>query len=296
MSALSKYEEQLRDAPGRGGGLHQHIMSIACLGVIAELPQDVMMRDLYSLDGVRKQEPEDAIKKALRDAKKGFDFVAPRPISRFAPKIENALDTFISGVSMEMIDLMEESQIRLIDDPAIDGRIVLEILYGLDEFLFIGDVFSREVKKVREWLNDDLSKYPHIIPNPMTGESGFTDTAKISYRCENTVKDLRYAVCEMDEVPLDKQVSFWLRCIELKVPVAAVIHSGRKSLHGWVKVDCGDDCDKWESDVKGWLFGEFGKNYGLDGACSNKARLSRLPGHNRESGGQQRLLYLNGDV
>lgn len=296
MSALSKYEDQLINSPGRGGGLHQHIMSIACLGVIADVPQDVILRDLYSLSGVRKNEPEDAVKKALRDAKRDYEFRPPQPISRFAPKTENALDEFIKNSSTDIVDLIDSSPVQLTDDPINDGRLTLEVLYGKDEVLFIGDIFDRRVAKVCDWLKEDIEKFPHIIPNPLTGEAGMTDTGKISYRCENTVKDLRYAVCEMDEVPLNKQIAFWARCIELGVPVSAVIHSGSKSLHGWIKVDCGGDTEKWEKDVKGWLFGEFGKNYGLDSACSNKARLSRLAGHHREGKAQQRLLYLNGGV
>lgn len=294
MSALSKYEHQLTNSPGRGGGLHQHIMSIACLGVIADVPQDVILRDLYSLDGVRKREPEDAVKKALRDAKRDYVFQPPKPHNRFAPKIKNALDDFIDGVSLEMFDLMDKSPISLNGDPDDDGILTLEALYSDDDFLFIGDIFDRGVLSVKDWKQKKITRAPHIIPNPLTGDVGLTDTGKISYRCENTVKDLRFAVCEMDEVPLDKQIAFWSKCIDLKVPVSAVIHSGSKSLHGWIKVDCGTDNQKWETDVKGWLFGEFGKNYGLDPACSNKARLSRLPGHHREGKQQQRLIYLNG--
>lgn len=296
MSALSAYSESLINAPQRGGGLHQHIMRLACLGVLAGLSQDVLRHDLYTLPGVKRNEPEDAIKKAFRDVNRDCEFQAPRPISRFAPKMENALEKFIKGVSPDMVDLIEQSPIRFNDDPETDGILVLETLYSPDDVLFIGDVFDRKVKAVKEWLKDDLSKYPHIIPNPMTGKEGLTDGAKISYRCENTVKDLRYAVCEMDEVPLFKQVSFWAKCIKIGVPVSAVIHSGSKSLHGWVKVDCGSDVEKWEKDVSGWLFETFGKAYGLDTACKNRSRLSRLPGHDREGKERQRLLYLNGAV
>jgi hypothetical protein len=187
---------------------------------------------------------------------------------------------------------MESSPIRLTESPDNDGYLLLNTLYQPDDHLFIGDVFDRDVKQVSEWYGDNLTKYPHIIPNPMTGEAGMTDMAKISYRCEATVADLRYAVCEMDDVPLEKQVAFWMRCIEAGIPVSAVIHSGSKSLHGWVRVNCGEDAEKWDKDVRGWLFETFGARYGLDAACKTKARLSRLPGHHRDGKEQQRLLYL----
>jgi hypothetical protein len=296
VSALTKYDESLVNAPGRGGGLHQHVMSIACLGVLAELPQDVIMRDLYGLDGIKRNEPEDAVKKAFQTVDRNYETPKQRPISRFAPKLKNPLGDFIAGISDEMVDLIDRSPIGLVGDPEQDGRLTIETLYSGDEFLFIGDVFDAKVKTVKEWLKEDLSKYPHIIPNPMTGKEGMTGMAKISYRCEETVEDLRYAVCEMDEIPIRQQVAFWNKCIDINIPVAAVIHSGSKSLHGWIKVDCGTDTDKWEKDVRGWLFNEFGKNYGLDPACSNRARLSRLAGYDRPKKTRQRLLYLNGAV
>lgn len=296
MSALSKYQEAIVECPCRGGGLHQYILKIASLGVLSELSPEQILADCSGLDGLRPNEMEQAITKAFKTVSSDYEPIAPRPISRFAPKIKNALDKFIENVDEGSVDLMDMSPISLNGDPDCDGELTLRTLYDESDVLFIGDVFDRVVKPVSEWLKQPLGGFPHLIPNPMTGKEGLTTEAKISFRCEQTVKDLRYAVCEMDEVPLHKQVKFWIRCIRLGVPVSAVIHSGSKSLHGWVKVNCGSDGDKWEKDVRGWLFGEFGKAYGLDPACSNRARVSRLPGHQREGKQQQRLLYLNGDI
>lgn len=287
MSALLQYEESLVNYPARGTGLHQHAMRVANLGVLAELDPESIIRDMEGrLDGIRRGEAADAVVKASRT-----DFAKPMVDYRKPTVKKGDLNKFIEGYSTDMMDLTEESHVRLLNDPDQDAYVLINHLYEPEEFLFIGDVFGREVKTAKEWLDEDLTHHPHIIPNPMTGEEGLTDAAKISYRCENTVKDLRYAVCEMDEVPLDKQVGFWMRCIS-KLNVSAIIHSGSKSLHGWIRVDCGDDVDKWNKDVKGWLFEDFGVKYGLDRACSNKARLSRLPGHYRDGKEQQRLLYL----
>ena len=296
MSAATQYADALRSAPPRGGGLHQHVMRVACLGVLAELAPETICNDLHALEGVRKGEPEDAVAKAGATVNRDYEAPKPRPIHRFAPKTVNPLESFIKGVSCECMDLMEMSPTRLIDDPSRDGATVLKVLYKPDEVLFIGDTFSKAVRTVKAWLTDDLAKYPHIIPNPMSGLTGMTGTGNYSFRCEETVKDLRYAVCEMDEVPIDKQTAFWIRCIQIGIPVSAVIHSGSKSLHGWVKVDCGADGDKWDKLVREGLFEKFGRAYGLDNACKTRARLSRLAGHQRAGKEQQRLLYLNGDV
>jgi len=297
MSAASKYEDALLNAPARGGGLHQHIMSIACLGVLANKTGDMICSDIYRLPGVRKGEPEDAVTKAGKSVNRDhFKEVAPRPISRFAPKLVDPLNKFIDGVSRDCMDLIESSPNRLTDDAIHDGRLLVETLYDRDEVLFIGDTYGKTVQTAEAWLKTDLTKFPHIIPNPMTGKAGMTGAGNYSFRCEETVADLRYAVCEMDDVPLDKQTAFWIRCIDMGLPVATVIHSGSKSLHGWVKVDQGTDGEGWDKKVRGWLFEKFGQAYGLDKACQTRARLSRLPGHQRKGKQCQRLLYLNGGV
>jgi hypothetical protein len=285
MGALFKYEQSLKDYPARGSGLHQHIMSCACLGVIAEVPPLVIINDMEeNFQGIKPNEAADAVAKASTT-----DFERPEVSRR--PVIEKVdIRKFTEGYGTDLMELVEASPYRLLNDIDADAYTLLEHLYTPDEFLFIGDVFDREVKTVREWLGTNL-QFPHIIPNPMTGKIGQTDMGKPSYRCEGTIADMRYAVCEMDEVPLEQQVAFWLKCIKI-IPVVAIIHSGGKSLHAWVKVDCGLDHDKWERDVKGWLFDTFGVKYGFDRACSNKSRLSRLPGFKREGKAQQRLLYL----
>lgn len=290
MSALAKYQDSLHNAPARGQGLHQHILRIAMLGRIAELDKSVIVKDCQTLPKIRQGEAEEAVAKAFNCTIERNEYKAPP----FEPSFEGALDRYIKDSSTDEMDLLESSPNRLHFAVEKSGIALLETLYHPDEYLFIGSVYDKTVKRVRDWLESSID-FPHIIPNPMTGEFAITGNGAESRRCEGTVADLRYAVCEMDGVPLEKQVAFWNKAIK-KLPVAAVIHSGGKSLHGWIKVDCGTDAEKWDKDVKGWLFGQFGRMYGFDKACSNKARLSRMPAHLRENGKRQVLLYLNGDL
>jgi len=58
-------------------------------------------------------------------------------------------------------------------------------------------------------------------------------------------------------------------------------------------VDCAAD---WSRVVKRHLFAELLEPLGVDRACKNASRLSRLPGHYRkEKGAWQRVLYLAPD-
>ena len=49
--------------------------------------------------------------------------------------------------------------------------------------------------------------------------------------------DFRYALVESDSMEIDKQHAL-IR--ELELPVACLVHSGKKSLHAIVKVDAAD--------------------------------------------------------
>lgn len=296
MSAISKYEESLSNAPGRGGGLHQHIMSTACLGVIAEIPPALIIQDMEQrFDKIKPNEALDAVKKAssMEFSKEDYIF---QPTAKKPAKKQPTIDDFIKNTSGGLYELSERSPYYLGETTDDDAKQALMVLYGPSEYLFIGNVFDTEVKTVKEWLNTDLSSFAHIIPNPMTGKEGLTDMAKISYRCENTVADARFAVCEMDDVPIEKQALFWHECLNIGIPIAAIVHSGKKSLHAWMRVDCGTDVNKWNELVRDWWFKDFGIKYGLDSACQNRSRLSRLPGHRRDGAGIQELIYLNGGL
>ena len=58
------------------------------------------------------------------------------------------------------------------------------------------------------------------------------------------------------------------------------------------RVDCADAVE-WEEGVENHLFPGYLKPLGMDPACKNESRLSRMPGHRRADTGQvQRVLYL----
>jgi hypothetical protein len=125
----------------------------------------------------------------------------------------------------------------------------------------------------------------------MSGHEGLTEEGKPSFRCDNTVAAYRYAVAEFDVMDKADQLAFWWGY--RSAPIAALIDSGGKSIHAWLRVDCPDRAT-WERKVEGTLFGKVLVPLGCDPLCRNEARLSRLPGHyRREKNAWQRLLYLN---
>jgi hypothetical protein len=117
--------------------------------------------------------------------------------------------------------------------------------------------------------------------NPMDGQ-GVADV---------NVTAFRYALIECDAVPLELQLSLLAK---LSLPIAAILTSGARSIHAWVKIDAAN-ADEYRRDVSR-LLASLAK-FGVDGKNKNPSRMSRLPGVVRRIGahgdGRQRLYYLN---
>lgn len=102
------------------------------------------------------------------------------------------------------------------------------------------------------------------------------------------VTEFRYALVESDETEIDQQNAI-LR--ELELPIAALVHSGKKSLHAIVHIDA-PDYEEYRRRVE-YLYDICRKN-GLkpDKQNKNPSRLSRMPGVMR-SGHKQFIIDTN---
>lgn len=100
--------------------------------------------------------------------------------------------------------------------------------------------------------------------NPMDG-AGVKDA---------NVADYRYSLVESDGMDIEKQHAI-IR--ELELPVACLVHSGRKSLHAIVRVDAADYME-YRKRVD-YLYNICKKNgLEIDSQNRNPSRLSRMPG------------------
>lgn len=226
-------------------------------------------------------------------------------------------------------DVWEASAIRIQPSEKLgnspyaeDGIQLLSALYRPEDILYIGNQTERgkeqqnHVKTVSEWIaffQDRIAKiaampenaqiqalqrlgdaYPLIIPNPLSGRSESTkDGEKQTLRGDACVQSFRFMVLESDSLSFPQQGAL-LRgiCRLMECKVCAVIYSGGKSCHAWIKLDGISNLDEWEKEVKGKIFAVLGK-IGFDGACCNAARLSRFAGmFRRDKEKFQRLLYL----
>ena len=123
-------------------------------------------------------------------------------------------------------------------------------------------------------INENAGAWIRI--NPTTGPS------------DKNVTRWSFALVESDSLPIEEQKKLLLN---LKLPIAALVESGGKSVHAIVRVDAKDQNEHRQRVL--FLYDWLSKHgFVVDEANRNPARLSRLPGAMR-NGKCQKLLATN---
>jgi hypothetical protein len=301
-----RYQEALSNIPpaGCGNGTHAYLLSIANRARAAGYAPDKVFEDMRAMipKGKRRVsdgEIQDALKKAYE-----HDFIPrpqPKPITSNGPL---ALRNFIAeGAGTTEADIWEASPIRIDWTPEEDAWRLLEVLAGKDDLFFIGDgddfgIVGGTIRAASEWIElfqRGVRPGPHVIPNPLDGKPHprKDDPSKVTYRGDACIAVYRRCTVEYDNLDRDSQLAFWAT---VNAPVVALIDSGGKSIHGWLDVQkwaSVESPEEWDLHIKDELYQRLLIPLGVDRACCNAARLSRMPGHFRDTGRWQRILWLS---
>lgn len=309
---MDRFAEALATLPRPGGnGYHPRLLGVANIGMRAGLAPGEVAAALreHTPHGTRHvpdREIRDAVEKAASERTRpprhwGGARWRTVPTTARAASAAPAVDAarfmermLAKGAGVAEVDLWEASPVRLDTPPGPEDAVrLLEALYAPGDILFLGDRYGRAVKTAAGWIADFRAGKPvppHAMPNPVSGIPARTKDGRPSYRADACVQSFRYAVAEFDGLGRDEQLAFWWA---VDLPVAALIDSGGKSLHAWIRVDGVGTAAQWTDTVEELLFARWLVPLGCDAACRNEARLSRLPGCFRaEKGRWQRLLYL----
>lgn len=310
MSA--RFDEVLSRIPPPGAGCHTALLGAANVGIRSGVtPNDVERAIRQAIPSGARHIPEreirDAVRKATVDAGKpvtGFRRDTP-PQPTF--NAERARQRIIkAGSDFGEADLWERAPIRLDWMPGEDWR-ALPFLWPSDALLWLGGPLDagergKTIRPVAEWVEafgKGETLPPHIIINPLSGVPSPKKSGDgVTLRGDACVSHYVYAVAEFDTLPRDQQLAFWAG---IELPIAALVDSGGKSVHAWLRVDrlgIGPiaDADGWTTHIRTQLYRHRLIPLGVDPACANESRLTRMPGHYRTEKRQfQRLLYLNPD-
>lgn len=306
MSALSKYRAALSACPAAGSGVHGWVMGTSNLAALAGVVAAEAVADITA--NMRRRpgpasEVLTAVEKAYRERgeRVALGKCAPPLPKLTKPKLDPlTVAAFIArGAGLGEVDLWEASPVRLDwESGARDAVALLRALFLPGELVFCGDRYGQTVRPRDAWCErweQGEPVPPYFIPNPLKRSGGQTLDGRPSARCDDAVAVFRYAVAEMDTLPLPSQFQFW-QGWGLDA-ASAVTHSAGKSLHVLLRVDAADRAE-WDAEVAGRLFDRYLVPWGCDKTCKNPSRLSRLAGASRQDkgGALQRLLYLREEM
>jgi len=310
MKLLDRYQESLRSIPEPGWGCHASLLTAANYGIMSGRCVDQVFGDIRGAipQGKRRisdREITDAIRKALQDHNGGTLTPRPRP-KPIVRDGKTALQKIIDQAKIsDESDLWEASPIRLWEKPKNDPALLLSTLYEPTDLIWIGNrfdagVIGKTIRTASEWITffrNSGKTTSQIILNPLTGTPTMKKTGNgETFRSDANVGEYRFCLVEFDDLPRESQIRFWSAA---QLPVVALIDSGGKSIHAWIDVQklvTVKTAEQWDIEIKGRLYDQIITPLGVDAACSNPARLSRLPGHYREEkSAYQRLLWLSAE-
>lgn len=216
------------------------------------------------------------------------------------------MEWWLNGLSMAPERLLELSPLQIPPNPAESLALAIATLYEDEDKLNIVCRFTLNDKGKANpsgagkiLTKDQWIEYFAFDSVPMSDAGAWfrinpcaaVGTGKDGAICDKDITAFRYFLIEFDDTPLPIQAAFFYK---LKLPVVAVLSSGGKSLHAWIKIGAANE---EQFDERAKRITEALKPFGSDSANKNPSRLSRLPGAVRKiqaaGDGLQQLLYLN---
>jgi hypothetical protein len=307
------YVEKMPDAVSGADG-HGATFAVACKLVEFGLsPDDAWMLLLEYNQRCQPQWSEHELRHKLDDA-----FRRANPHMGFVPRASNfrfddkpkvkidpaiAVENFLKGFRCSACDLIAASSCKI--PPLIcgehfhrQGAYLIDQLFDPNELVNIVSNPIVENGKARpgdSGLTLERNEWERRLLNPGTWLAGgaWLRMNPLDGRgvADVNVTAFRFALIECDGIPLELQMPLLAK---LPLPIAAILTSGGRSLHAWVRIDA-VNVDDFRRDVARML--DVLAKFGVDGKNKNPSRMSRLPGVVRQIGahgdGRQQLYYLN---
>lgn len=192
----------------------------------------------------------------------------------------------LSASGFGINDLSAASPVKLKEGKPNTAR-VLQALFPGDPLLCVGSA--------RKFVTIPLSEavcighmLEMIVPSPMTSVWGRTKSGKQSQHTLEATGRRRFLVVEGDGTSREEQASV-LRHLARYAPLALVVDSGGKSLHGWFY------CQEMpELDIER-LFA-WACSLGADRQLWLRSQFVRMPDGLRDNGKRQRVVFFNPEV
>jgi hypothetical protein len=200
------------------------------------------------------------------------------------PEINQEQREAIISRGYSLADLWEASPLRGDYGP----EEVIDHLFPADCLICAGWSDSRFATKRREEWRGIMAKLQFIVPSPMLAVTGVTKDGKPSAHTLANTGSRRFLVIEQDNGSADEQAGVLIHLGE-RAPLALVVSSGGKSLHGWFYC-------QGMSNEQLWPFMHYARQLGACRATWGRSQFVRMPGGRRSTGARQKVFFFNPEV
>jgi hypothetical protein len=200
------------------------------------------------------------------------------------PEVNLRLKAKALELGWSLYDLYERSPLRFGDGHS-HAKEILPVLFPNNPLLCVGLEKNRAITAPLEDFAGELGTLQFVVPNPMKRVTGINQDGRESARCLDNTGSRKFLVVEFDSGTLDEQASLHAHLAQT-APLALVVFSGSKSLHGWFAVQ-----DRDEHFLRQWM--AYAVMLGADPVNFTRCQFARLPDGTRDNGQRQTTYFFN---
>ena len=290
---LPRFVRDLLSAPPRAGqGVNLYLFRLARVLHAYRTEREILAMLRASVAGCGREVGEQEILRAVENSRRvawqpGAANGPARPASASLwPPREPARRAAVlaQGDGFTLADLWESSPVRF-DDDAPQAEAVIDALFPGDPLLCCGQSKSLFATRRRSRWRGRLAGLALIVPSPMTSRTGRTQDGRVSQHTLANTGPRRYLIIEQDGGTPDEQAAI-LAHLGHMAPLTLVVHSGRRSLHGWYHC-----AGRAEAETLALM--RYAYVLGADRATWTRSQFVRIPDGLRDNGQRQYILYLD---
>ena len=279
----------LASPPRRGGGLNLWLYRVArVLHPYRDSAEIIeLLRAATAGEPIKPSEIERAVERSKAAAWKPGQARQNLRQGSSWPKVNAEQREAVITSGGGLVDLWEISPVRFHDNDSHTEEII-DALFPGNPLLCAGRSNSDFATQARSEWDGKLAALQLIVPSPMTARSGLTQDGKQSSHALSITGQRRFLVVEFDQGDVDDHAAL-LWHLALKAPLAMIVHSGSKSLHGWFF--CAGQPEERLRQVMRYCV-----SLGADRATWTRSQFVRMPDGTRELGKRQVVYYFNPEV
>jgi hypothetical protein len=278
----------LASPPRRGEGLNLWFYRVArVLHPYRDSAEIIeLLRAATAGEPVKHREIERAVERSKATAWKPGQ--PPQSVRASAwPKVNTEQREAVIAAGAGLVDLWEISPVRFEDNGSHTEKII-DALFPGDLLLCAGRTNRDFATQTREEWRGKLAALQLIVPSPMTARIGHTQDGKESAHTLEATGSRRFLLIEQDGGTVDEQAAVLLHLAE-RAPLAAAVHSGSKSIHGWFY-------SAGQTEEKLRAFMRYAVSLGADDAMWTPSQFVRMPDGLRDNGKRQTVYFFNPEV